>query len=111
MPVDRSSADLDRQIDALSRHPYIQELRNSRLALVLSGGGAKGAYQAGCLEMLGRLGLEKFHVVVGTSTGAINGAAVASGKQRELVDLWLGINFFRIALPSPRALPYAILAF
>ena len=42
-------------------------------ALVLSGGGAKGAYQLGVYKALKRLGI-KINIITGTSIGAINGA-------------------------------------
>ncbi len=47
-------------------------------ALVLSGGGGWGAYQVGVLRFLEEH--EWFpDVIVGTSIGAVNGAAIASG--------------------------------
>ncbi|MDW8246017.1 MAG: patatin-like phospholipase family protein [Sandaracinaceae bacterium] len=52
-------------------------------AIVLSGGGARGAYEAGVLsyifgEFAKRHGLPSFKVICGTSVGAINGAYLAS---------------------------------
>jgi len=47
------------------------DLPFERIAVVLPGGGALGAYQAGVLRVLSRLGLRPT-VVAGTSTGAIN---------------------------------------
>lgn len=73
-----------------------------RTALVLSGGGARGAYQVGVLRGLVNHGfLPRDHagidILVGSSAGALNVAAVASfaddfsaGVDR-LVDLWSGI--------------------
>src|SRR6185369_7982433 len=53
------------------------------LGLVLTAGGARGAYQAGVLKRLGEIrALRKapspFRVVTGASAGAINGATIAS---------------------------------
>lgn len=45
-------------------------------ALVLSGGGAKGAYEAGAITSLWKTN-GPFDIVVGTSIGAINAAFVA----------------------------------
>lgn len=47
--------------------------------LVLTGGGARAAYQVGALRALGELypGRSPFQVVAGTSAGAINSSAVA----------------------------------
>lgn len=50
-------------------------------ALVLSGGGARGAYQVGALRGLAELGVlsrSPFDVLVGSSAGALNAAAVAA---------------------------------
>src|SRR5207249_5943190 len=42
-----------------------------RLAVVLSGGGALGAYEVGVLKVLGAVGIEPA-IVIGLSVGAIN---------------------------------------
>lgn len=68
-------------------------------SLVLSGGGAKGAYQAGVLTVL--LGEEgnRYDIVCGISVGALNGALVAMYKPGEeldaagrLLELWGSIR-------------------
>lgn len=59
-----------------------------RDALVLSGGGARGAYQTGVLAALGEGGYRP-DLVVGTSIGALNGAAFTGGADiADLVRLW-----------------------
>src|SRR5262245_8208319 len=50
--------------------------RCDRIALVLQGGGALGAYQAGVYQALQEVGLEP-DWVSGVSIGAINGAIIA----------------------------------
>ncbi|PID85895.1 MAG: hypothetical protein CSB13_05695 [Chloroflexi bacterium] len=59
-----------------------------RRALVLSGGGGRGAYHVGVLRFLEEH--EWFpDIVVGTSIGAVNGAAIASGHTAySLWSLW-----------------------
>jgi NTE family protein len=57
---------------------------NNAVGLVMTGGGARGAYQAGVLKRIGEIPRVKkegnpFPIVGGSSAGAINGAAVASG--------------------------------
>ena len=64
------------------------EVSNSKRALVLSGGGGRGAYHIGVLQFL-----EEHDwipdIVVGTSIGAVNGAALASGhNSHSLKALW-----------------------
>lgn len=56
--------------------------------LVLEGGGAKGAYQAGAIKAFEKKGI-KFDAVVGTSIGSINGAMYASKNLDMLYKLWL----------------------
>jgi NTE family protein len=74
-----------------------------RTALVLSGGGARGAYQAGVLDGFASLGLftssqPPFDIIVGTSAGALNGGMMAAFADqpveaaRRLVDLWTSIE-------------------
>ncbi|HJO64718.1 MAG TPA: patatin-like phospholipase family protein [Sphingomonas sanguinis] len=62
-----------------------------RIALVLAGGNALGAYQAGVYEALHEAGISP-DWVVGTSAGAINGAIIAgndpSDRLSRLSDLW-----------------------
>lgn len=87
--------------------------KGRRLGLVLSGGGARGAFQVGVYDRL--LRDRRFAggplVVSGTSAGAINGALIAAGKSpREMMEFWNGIAdnppatasdlFFRTALQT-----------
>jgi hypothetical protein len=58
----------------------------------LQGGGAKGAFQAGVLCALHDRGVE-FHVVSGTSIGAINGYFVLKGAYKALKENWLNQGF------------------
>lgn len=56
-------------------------------ALVLSGGGSKGAYEAGFLLAAKELN-QHFDIVTGTSIGALNGALVAMGDYEGLEYTW-----------------------
>ena len=61
------------------------------IGLVLSGGGAKGAYQAGVWKALYELGLaDRIRAISGTSIGAINAAAFAAVRDpARIEDFWL----------------------
>lgn len=61
-------------------------------ALVLEGGGARGAYQAGALKAFFEAGY-RFNIVVGTSIGAINGAMIAQNDFEIMYKLWKDLNF------------------
>jgi len=69
--------------------------RIPRRAFVLGGGGALGAHEVGILKALLAAGLRP-DLVVGTSVGAINGAAVAAEPSAasidRLADLWTGLG-------------------
>jgi NTE family protein len=73
-------------------------------ALVLSGGGALGALQAGLLRALFRTGFRP-SMVVGTSAGAINGAFLAfhpdAAGADELVEIWRSLRSRQIFAFSP----------
>ncbi len=62
------------------------------LALALSGGGARGAFQVGVIDELIRVRGVEFETAVGTSTGAIQAAAVAQDDVERLVNFWGGIT-------------------
>src|SRR5262245_25498589 len=65
------------------------------IALILSGGGAKGAYEAGVATALVRHGLA-LALVAGSSAGALNAAMLADGRVDELERLWRGIARERV---------------
>lgn len=75
------------------------ESRTDELAVVMSGGGARAAYQVGLLQALAErvpdLGID---ILTGVSAGAINAAHLANhrGRFAEAVDdlshLWLGLT-------------------
>jgi predicted acylesterase/phospholipase RssA len=77
-------------------------------ALVLSGGGARGAYQAGLVGALAATAgiadgtpLAPYDLVCGTSIGALNGWFVATAQYRSLRELWYGISAQQIMRLKP----------
>lgn len=64
----------------------------SNFAIVLSGGGAKGAFQVGVLDALITDKKVSFDIAVGTSTGAIQATAVAQDDIPRLVKFWKDIK-------------------
>lgn len=77
----------------------------ARLGLVLTGGGARGAYQAGALLALSEImGARKlpFRVLAGASAGSISATYLASrpgsfrAATRALADLWAGLSPKRV---------------
>jgi predicted acylesterase/phospholipase RssA len=70
---------------------------SSRVGVVLSGGGARGAYEAGVLMAFQDAEVPT-HVIAATSVGSINAASYAAhsegliGKAEPLVDAWLELT-------------------
>jgi predicted acylesterase/phospholipase RssA len=56
-------------------------------ALVLSGGGGRGAFECGVIEKLAELGWQP-DVLVGTSIGAMNAAVLAIGGDKAVRAMW-----------------------
>ncbi|MEX2962109.1 patatin-like phospholipase family protein [Microbulbifer sp. TYP-18] len=92
----------------------IPKLTHKSSALVLSGGGARAAYQAGVLKALAELtpaeSPNPFQIICGTSAGAVNALLLAShrGTFREAVErlcaLWAELTVEQIYNSSWRSL-------
>ncbi len=65
-------------------------------ALVLAGGGTKGAYQAGAIRALLELKENDFDIVTGTSVGALNAAMLVQGDYEALFDLFENLSVDQI---------------
>ncbi len=78
--------------------------RCGRIALVLQGGGALGAYQVGVYEAMHEAGLEP-DWVSGVSIGAVNAAIIAGNKPENrldrLTDFWSRITNRTVWLHTP----------
>ena len=72
-------------------------------ALILSGGGGRGAFHAGVYQYLmqpekknvdfSHAGIWEPQIIVGTSIGAVNGAAIAQGMSADqLVEVWKSLE-------------------
>jgi len=61
-------------------------------ALVISGGGSKGAYAGGVAEHLIRVQERKYDLFVGTSTGSLLLSHLAIGKIEKLYKLYTNVN-------------------
>jgi NTE family protein len=94
-----------------------------RFALVLSGGGARGAYEAGVLswvldELPRRLGRPiRFDIITGTSVGAIHACYVGAtigepNAGQRLIDIWRSLEVsgvYRLGVSDLVAIPLRIL--
>jgi len=64
----------------------------TKRALVLSGGGSKGAYEVGVMLALRKLNIE-YQIVTGTSVGALNGIFAVQKNICQAYNLWKSIDF------------------
>ena len=74
----------------------------ARRAVVLGGGGSKGAYQIGVWQALRELNLD-YQVVTGTSVGALNGALMAQGEFDAAWNLWWNMDNSQVMEGIPPA--------
>lgn len=65
------------------------------IGLVLEGGGAKGAFQFGCLYALHEEGVQ-FDAVSGTSVGGLNSAIWSTGQMEWGLQFWRSISFAKV---------------
>jgi|GEM_PF-264204 len=72
-------------------------------AIVVSGGGSKGAYAVGVLDKFRKAQSQlKFDVFVGTSTGALMAPFLALGKMDDLVNIYQNTTTPQVLKPKDR---------
>lgn len=67
-------------------------MAQDKIGLVLSGGGAKGAYQIGVWQGLRKLHI-KYNLVTGTSVGALNGVFFTQNTYYRCLFSWLRVSY------------------
>jgi NTE family protein len=72
-----------------------------RFGMVLSGGGAKGAYEAGAVRAMRELDVaDRIYGVSGTSVGALNTLVFAMDDGAQLESLWQNVGFSDVVVPK-----------
>ncbi len=91
-------------------------VQSKRLALVLAGGAARGAYEVGVVDYIARevskaVGREvRFDILCGTSVGALNACGLAAyaheGKDaaRRLIDIWTKLQISELVQTDMRGM-------
>src|SRR5207247_717175 len=64
---------------------------DAQTALIVSGVGATGAYEAGAVALFAERGLS-IQLVAGSSAGALNATMVAAGRADHLETMWRGLR-------------------
>jgi predicted patatin/cPLA2 family phospholipase len=79
---------------------YLNELKSKKIGLVLSGGGGKGAYEAGALLALFDCGIRQFCAIAGTSVGALNAALAyelsRTGDRNVVTKTWSDMSTCKV---------------
>ncbi|HSB67338.1 MAG TPA: patatin-like phospholipase family protein, partial [Anaerolineales bacterium] len=65
-----------------------QETNPRKVALILSGGGARGAFQVGAEKYAREVKGYQWDIIAGVSVGALNGAMLAMHRYGRLLELW-----------------------
>jgi NTE family protein len=68
------------------------ERHTKKIALILSGGGARGAFQVGAEKYARDVKGYHWDIIAGVSVGALNGAMLAMHRYGRLLDLWDNIS-------------------
>lgn len=70
-------------------------------AVVLAGGGSRGAYQIGVWKAMIQLGMD-YQIVTGSSVGSLNGALMVQGDYERAKSLWEQLSYENvIAMKEP----------
>ena len=77
--------------------PVVKSLKERKISLVLSGGGGKGAYQAGAMLALYDCDIKNFSSIAGTSVGGLNAALCHElcrlGNRDLVLNMWGKITY------------------
>ena len=63
----------------------------NKTAIVLAGGGSRGAYQIGVWKALREMGID-YQLVTGTSVGALNGVLMVQQEYDKALAVWENIS-------------------
>lgn len=89
--------------------PSTEYKERPKRALVLPGGGGRGAYQVGVAKALKENGIE-FDYAFGTSIGGLNATLLAQGNIERLEELWCSIRIKDIFhLPSASLIGHMVM--
>src|SRR4030067_2392365 len=87
---------IPQSVEEIESIPYLQEVAMEApvktTALILSGGGARGAFQVGAEKYIREVKGFHWDIIAGVSVGAMNGAMLAMHRYTRLLELWDSIS-------------------
>ena len=85
---------------------------SGKIGLVLSGGGAKGAYEIGVYKALSEMGvLPYIDAIAGTSVGALNAALLESQGAEYAQEIWNNLKITDLLNPDMHRISKAVLPY
>ncbi len=91
-PEDDNSVLIEDDVSSSAYEVVQMEANPKKIALVLSGGGARGAFQVGAEKYAREVKGYQWDIIAGVSVGAMNGAMLAMHRYARLMELWDGIS-------------------
>jgi NTE family protein len=82
----------DEDFQSLTSEEVPMEANPKKVALILSGGGARGAFQVGAEKFARQVKGYQWDIIAGVSVGAMNGAMLAMHRYTRLLELWDNIS-------------------
>ena len=84
-------------VDSVKKADNATPLKRKKVAVVLSGGGAKGMAHIGALKVIERAGIP-IDIITGTSMGSIVGGLYATGKDAHTLDSIVRVQDWTVVL-------------
>lgn len=89
LPADDSNSQvMEEDLTSLTYQEAPMEANQKKVALILSGGGAKGAFQVGAEKYAREVKRYQWDIIAGVSVGAMNGGMLAMHRYTRLLQLW-----------------------
>ena len=92
MPEASDLPSFDGMVSTLVMQGPVGELNSKKIALILSGGGARGAFQVGAEKYARDVKGYHWDIIAGVSVGALNGAMLAMHRYPRLMEIWNTIS-------------------
>jgi NTE family protein len=90
--IEDTMPSVEEDFQSLTPEDVPVETNPKKVALILSGGGARGAFQIGAEKYARQVKGYQWDIIAGVSVGAMNGAMLAMHRYTRLMELWDSIS-------------------